>query len=525
MGRWSFLFCLLFISLAQAVEFTTAIQITAKDGNKLAANLFYHSDQKKRPAIIFINSWVLGEHEYFIKAQDLAKSGYNVLSYAARGWGGSEGIVDVSSPDDIKDLSAVIDYLIQNTNTDPQRIGAAGISYGAGISLLATAFDPRIKAVAVMSGWADLAASLYPGNTTNALWTKLLLYVGLPTGHISENVKNYVTQLNRYENIDEIMAWAKVRSAATYIDQTNKNKPAILILSSWNDSLFNPNATIQYFKNLNTPKKMILQEGVHGLTEGGSLIKLEISKSWKHVSNWFDQYLKVQTPPTTSEPRVEMQIRGTSKFEVLSGDDLKRVMPDIVYSLGFPDRSEYETLIPKSSLPTESKKFPVFAQISTDQDSLASTGVAVIGSILDSYLRVPIVINWHFLNPKNSFSFRTSHLKNTLKLRGISSVNIHLKSSNPHQTVVAYLYSVSPSGFAQLITHGVTTFANTNTSEFEKVKISFFATAFNIPAGNRLGLVIDTKDEIYAERNQGAGKMQMFFEESQPNILNLKTNL
>lgn len=525
MGRWIFLFCLLSVNFAQAVEFTTDLHITTKDGTKLAANLFYHADQQKRPAIIFINSWVLGEHEYFVKARDLAKSGYNVLSYAARGWGSSEGLVDVASPDDVQDLSAAVDYLIQSTNTDPQRIGAAGISYGAGISLLATAFEPRIRAVAAMSGWADLAASLYPGSTTNALWTKLLLYVGLPTGHLSDNVKNYVAQLNRYENIDEIMAWAKIRSASTYIDKTNQNQPAILILSSWNDSLFNPNATIQYFKNLNTPKKMILQEGVHGLTEGGSLIRLDISQSWKHVSTWFDQYLKAQTPPEKSVPQVEMQIRGSSRFEVVSGDDLKRVVPDQTYGLGFPDRSANETLIPESKWPQDHKNFPVFAKINIDRDSIASTGLAVIGAFLDSYLKIPVVINWYFLNTQNSFSFRTTRLENTLKLRGVSSVNIHVKSSSPQQTVVAYLYSINPFGFAQLITHGVATFGNTSVTDFEKVKVSFYATAYNIPAGNRVGLVIDTQDEIYAERQQGEGQMQLFFSESQPNVLNLKTNL
>lgn len=50
--------------------------------------------------------------------------------------------------------------MIKNTNADPDRIGSSGISYGGGISLLAAAFDSRIKSVVSMSCWIDLEQSL-----------------------------------------------------------------------------------------------------------------------------------------------------------------------------------------------------------------------------------------------------------------------------------------------------------------------------------------------------------------------------
>src|SRR5436190_1634665 len=73
---------------------------------------------------------------------------------------------------DIGDLSAVLDWLVAHTTADPQRIGAAGVSYGAGIALIGAAFDARIKAVAATSAWTDLVESLYGDHTRHpqAVW-------------------------------------------------------------------------------------------------------------------------------------------------------------------------------------------------------------------------------------------------------------------------------------------------------------------------------------------------------------------
>ena len=42
------------------------------------------------------------------------------------------------------------------------------------------------------------------------------------------------------QNIDAIKAFARVRSAATYVDAINANRPAILMANSYGDSLFRP---------------------------------------------------------------------------------------------------------------------------------------------------------------------------------------------------------------------------------------------------------------------------------------------
>ena len=57
-----------------------------------------------------------------------------------------------------------------------------GISYGAGISLLAAAHDRRVRAVAALSTWTDMAASLYPNGTTSTASLGGLFYSAERTG-------------------------------------------------------------------------------------------------------------------------------------------------------------------------------------------------------------------------------------------------------------------------------------------------------------------------------------------------------
>ncbi len=90
--------------------------------------------------------------EYLAQAQKLADSGYVVVSYTSRGFWLSGGEIEwrghrtsrTPPPSSTGRWSTP-------PPTRPHRHG--GVSYGAGISLLAAGHDPRVKAVAALSGW------------------------------------------------------------------------------------------------------------------------------------------------------------------------------------------------------------------------------------------------------------------------------------------------------------------------------------------------------------------------------------
>ena len=77
----------------------------------------------------------------------LARHGYGVLLYDARGNGESEGRHDAMGWTWEPDVEAAVTWLSQRPDVDSRRIGALGISTGAEAVLQAAAHDPRIAAV------------------------------------------------------------------------------------------------------------------------------------------------------------------------------------------------------------------------------------------------------------------------------------------------------------------------------------------------------------------------------------------
>jgi dienelactone hydrolase len=77
----------------------------------------------------------------------LARNGYGVLLYDARGRGESEGRTDGYGWTWGKDISAALTYLERRPDVAPNRIGALGVSTGADVLIEATAEGADIKAL------------------------------------------------------------------------------------------------------------------------------------------------------------------------------------------------------------------------------------------------------------------------------------------------------------------------------------------------------------------------------------------
>lgn len=233
------------------------VDITAADGVVLKANVIEPGGPGPHPAVVFVNSWGLNDLEYLAQATKLAQRGYTVLSYTTRGFWGSGGQIDTAGPKDVGDVSTVIDWMLANTTADAARIGIAGVSYGAGISLIAAAHDPRIKAVTAMSAWTDLVYSLYGNQTRHLQATGLLDVAAKLTGHPSPELTQMIDDMYTNQNIGQVEAWARVRSASTYLDQLNANGTAVYIANAFGDSLFAPDQLVDFYNRLTVPDKRL----------------------------------------------------------------------------------------------------------------------------------------------------------------------------------------------------------------------------------------------------------------------------
>ncbi|CAM5664461.1 hypothetical protein GCM10010345_78180 [Streptomyces canarius] len=74
-------------------------------------------------------------------------------------------------------------------------------------------------------------------------------------------------------------------------------------------------------------------------------------------------------------------------------------------------------------------------------------------------------------------------------------------------TLIAYLYDVGPLGIGKLVTRVPWTGHGRTPGEPFAVDLDPFSTAYDVPAGHRLALVVDTVDPLYAEHNPSGAQL------------------
>ena len=472
-------------------SFDDDIEIKVDDGIEIHANIFIPKLKKEKfPAIIFVNSWMLEEHEYFTQAKLLAKAGYIVFSYSTRGWGCSTGKVDVIGPRDIRDLSQVMDHLISTYPVDSKNIGMSGISYGGGMSLMAAALEPRIKTVAAMSAWGSLTDAVYEKNTARQFWASTLIATGAALGEIDTKLLGLFKSLFTHEQTEPAIEWADLRSPINYIDKVNKANKPIYIANNFGDNLFQANNIIRYFEKLKTPKILDLNQGTHASAE---LVGIPSSKSFvfKRMREWFDFWLKDIRSDSLRLNEVSMQIDLEKRREYHGANTILNQKKLKFY------------LHPRSSFSHGKMKYEVYEGDNTDvifsgRDTRAKSGVPILSAIIDGHFQVPVYSSMPWIQRANGVYYRSVKFKSGAKIRGIPKLSLTTNSAGKHYHLMAYLYDRTPFGLTKLITHGAATSVH-HDGELERFEIDLVATAYDLPPGHSLVLALDTQDLLYAK--------------------------
>ncbi|NIH81125.1 alpha/beta fold hydrolase [Amycolatopsis viridis] len=124
------------------------------------------------PAILLPHGFGADKTSVAGDAQDLARHGFVVLTYSARGFGHSTGEIGLNDPDfEVADATHLVDWLATRPEVrldgpgDP-RIGVLGASYGGALALQLAGRDKRIDAIAPVITYNDLAQGLTPNAAT-----------------------------------------------------------------------------------------------------------------------------------------------------------------------------------------------------------------------------------------------------------------------------------------------------------------------------------------------------------------------
>jgi len=127
------------------------VTIPAADGVRLSGWL---AARPGAPAIIFLHGYPAEKADMLPLAAALAPR-FTVLLVDLRYFGGSGGRATTLGFRERDDLRRAVDFL---AGRGVQAIGVFGLSLGGAIAILAAVDDPRIRAIAVYSPFADLRA-------------------------------------------------------------------------------------------------------------------------------------------------------------------------------------------------------------------------------------------------------------------------------------------------------------------------------------------------------------------------------
>lgn len=470
---------------------TRFTEIKGRDGTALAATVCEPSTPGPHPTAVLVAAWGGGRTQNIVPCETLASRGYVAVSYGTRGFGESGGKVEVAGADDITDVSSVIDWTLANTASDPNRIGVGGISYGAGISILASAFDPRIRAVASLSGWADLIASLYGNQTRRAAVATVLRLSGEQNGHLSDETRSMLDKYMRDDDVPRVSQWARERSAATHLNAINRNRPATLMVSAWNETVFPPRQMVDFYRGLTTPKRLELVPGEHASAETSGLLGLT-NESWTSVYRWFDAHLAGTDTSISREPSLVLKPRGGT-------DRPREHYPDWEH---VTDADERFSLAGNGTMGGRSAGEQT---ITAGTDTVADGGVPLVTYTFEGLTGEPPAVWLPAVDRRNAAVWTSKPLDGNRAVRGSPHVHLTTKPSTPDGMLVSYLYDVDASGHAKMISYAPYTFRGARPGAPLTVDTALPPTAYDVPAGHRLSLVVDTKDPLFFLDNNKPG--------------------
>ncbi|WP_236796895.1 alpha/beta fold hydrolase [Amycolatopsis sp. GM8] len=120
------------------------------------------------PALLLPHGFGADKTSVTSEAQELARRGFVVLTWSARGFGHSTGQIGLNDPNlEVADASRLIDFLAKRPEVrldgpnDP-RVGVVGASYGGALALLLAGQDKRVDAISPEITYNDLAQGLVP---------------------------------------------------------------------------------------------------------------------------------------------------------------------------------------------------------------------------------------------------------------------------------------------------------------------------------------------------------------------------
>ncbi|MBP2406515.1 CocE/NonD family hydrolase [Streptomyces syringium] len=487
------------------------VVIPGTGGARLVGSVAEPAGPGPYPLIVMPLAWAAGEDHFRRTQLVAARSGYVFVLYGTRGTHQSGGVTDLGGPKDVADVARVVDWALAHTPADARHIGAAGVSYGAAMSLLGAAFDPRITSVAALSAWNDLYEVLQENGTPTVAGAVFTGW-GAATGAADARGGPFRDVLNW--DPERLAAWARPRSPAAYLERYNAAGTALFFGQSWDDSSSPAPGLGEFFDRLRVRKRLEMRPGDHGGAEfTANLLPNDVVNSalrWfdhtlKGVDNGVDREAPVQIKPENSGPLfgAGKSLEEHPSWSAMTGSVL-RLFPTGGGSLGDrpPDAESHVPLV-------------------TGPGTVADSGVIGIQRTIEAALGAQLPRPLALIPPGTGAVWATGPLRTPGYVRGTPEVHLTVTPAASRGTVVAYLYDVNALGTGTLVTYAPYSFHDRRPGAPFTADFRLRPRAYDLPAGHRIALVVGTTDSRYLSRNPPLSRLSLSSTRASPSWVTL----
>ncbi|MFJ3770407.1 CocE/NonD family hydrolase [Streptomyces sp. NPDC090075] len=460
-------------------------QVMAVDGVRLDTSFFTTSGTGRRPAVLLAHGFGGSKDDMRAEAEDLARDGYAVLTWSARGFGRSTGKIGLNDPKgEVADVSRLIDWLarqpqVQLDKAGDPRVGMAGGSYGGAISLLTAAYDSRVDAIAPSITYWNLADALFPNGVFKKLWAGIFFN----TGGGCANFQPALCQM--YDRVAESgrpdAAAVKLLEERSPSAVGSRIKVPTLLFQGQTDSLFTLSQSDAAAKAIKANGAPVDVDWIAGGHDGGDL---ETSRVEGRVTSWFDRYLKGDKATDTGPA---FRITRTGGVDSTDGAaQLRGATAD-----GYPGlESDRKNIALKGG--TQRVENPAGA---SPPGVSALPGLGGGGLSQLSSLGVGVSLDF----PGQYARFDSAPMTDNVQITGTPTATVHLTSTSDDAVLFGKVYDVGPDGSQQVLPSQLVAPIRVEGAKAGKdVTITLPAIDHEVQKGHRLRLVLASTDLGYA---------------------------
>ncbi|WP_231855421.1 alpha/beta fold hydrolase [Tsukamurella pseudospumae] len=401
-------------------------------GVRLDTSFFRPDGAEPAPAVLLAHGFGGSKDDVRDEAEQLARRGYAVLTYTARGFGKSTGLVGLDSPDaEVADARKLLDWLAtrsevrQDAPGDP-RVGVAGGSYGGALALLLAGHDKRVDAIAPRITYWNLEQALFPGGVYKKQWAGILFTMGGGCARFEPAVCEMYTRIAQGGALtDADRALLAARSPASV--GAAIRVPTYLAQGEL-DSLFPLEHADEAAKQISANGAPVAVDWIAGGHDAGSAEDARVNA---RTAEWFDRYLKGTDAPVLPSFQVSRsggvdRETGERTVRSSSADSYPGLAGSITRTVGL-DGAPRTAENPAGGTPPSISGVPGLGALASSAAALGSGG-------LSRDL------------PTQAAVFDSAPLAGPVTVTGTPTVTIKVDSAAPDAVLFAKLYDVGPEG-------------------------------------------------------------------------------